>query len=510
VLAACVLAARGLAAGSMRGLALAGVAAALGGSIHPVIVLGSAPGLLLLTRRAAARPAALLVAAGFGGFAVLQYAWLPLRSAALPAIDFGAPRTLARLLYTMRGAAYSGSFQPSVETIWANLVDHGSLFVSMLGIGVLGLACIGLFSGLAGRRRRVAAAGVALAGGGCAPTVLQSVFRPDNPDVLGYLLPVFATVCFAAGCGAAALLARTRGRARTAAAAALFGVAASPALRLDGVDARGLLLPHLAGALTLDGVPPGSSVLLGGDTWVFPALYARFHEGRRADVSPFGLQMTEGDTLRSAAARDLPLPDIPASALQDIEHASAAGRPDALVQAIARGGPTFLNEVLGPANLIAVPAGWLRDVSPGRRKRDDDGAWTTVLGPALQNGLLAGDPVGRDAFARRYAIRGGAARIAGDPGAPTLLARGSALAANPWALVHLARHRLETGRDVPGTDPAGARFASAAARLRVGDVGGAREDVEAGSAIDPTHPMAFMLGDRLYALGAPPRSGGAP
>ncbi len=516
-LACGLLSVRCLQLGGRRGVALAVLPLCVAGAVHHAMLVAALPGLALLATgrgrgsfRAGLACAVLLVIP-----ALLQFAWLPLRSITDPAIDFGSPRSWDRIVYTVSAAGYGRSFQVTGSQVVDNLFAHLRMFRADLGLGALALALFALPSLWRGRKRHVLA-GLLLIGVGVLPTVLQGLFKESNPDARGYLLGSYAVLCAAAGFGAQRLMVRVRRSAMPAAPwvgfLLIFGLALPPlTASLRSADHSGRFLPHRIGSALLDGAAPGSVILTGGDSWVFPPLYLRYWEGRRPDVSVIPLHMLEPGTLAGYAARGAPVP----AALEADEIAGLAASPtplssEMLLAALLEGGRisrvVHVNEVWLPPELLARrrPAGLLYRLDS---MFPDDGEaeerlWTETLEPALADPRYSDDDFGQGVLGRRYGARGAFERSAGHlERTGEAWRRGSRLDLDDSAIIQLMRYRFDQGQVRP-SDPA---LASGVRRAQVALVEGRLDDATAAVAgvlsADPFDHTASLLAERLYSLG---------
>jgi hypothetical protein len=501
--------------GGRRGVALAVLPLAVAGAVHHAMLVAALPGfvVLALRRGPGSLRAGLAAAAAVVVPALGQFLWLPLRSATDPAIDFGHPIDLQRTLWSVMARGYARSFHPVEGQLLDNLLAHGRMLRADLGDLGLALALLALAVAVL-RRRRGALAAVLLVAVGVLPTVLQGVFRPDNPDARGYLLGPWAVACVGAGLGAGWAVDRLRARLR---GAGLLGVALVPlaigaplAGSLLGADRSDEEGPDRLGAELLDSAPPGALVLPAGDSWAFPPLYLRSWAGRRPDVTVVPLHMLEPWTVEALRRRGVDLPALSPAALARIGSAHRGLVGEAVLVELLEAGrlPIVVNDALLPAALLPArrPVGLLYalDGGPvGDVAAAEDALWRRTVAPLVATEGFARDEVAQDALSRRYAARGGWLRAAGDGDAALVaLGRGSSCASDPWDTIHLWRHRLELGNDPVGPQPsADARAVAAIDALYAGDLPGAGEAVRALLTDAPGHPWGLLAAERLYSLG---------
>jgi len=510
-----------LALGGRRGVALAVLPLCVAGAVHHAMLVAAIPGLALLAlgrgkgslKLGLGATAALLIPG------LLQFAWLPLRSFADPALDFGAPRDLGRILWSVSAAGYARSFHPDAALVLENVIAHVGIFVQDLGWPILALACMGL-AGLAVRSRRVALACVLLVAIGVLPTVLQGMFRDDNPDARGYLLAIYATLCAGAGLGSglvAGFLRRSAPRLRHAIVPAFALVLLVPVGQgaLASADLSDRFLPARLGGAVLDAAQPGAVLLLAGDAWSFSALFARYWEGRRADVEVRPLYVLDQPLLDGLARRGAVRP----SEDSDPSRASAFGpsRPERLLARLVRRSlpdrPVQVNEAFLPEGLAEArhAQGLLYSFgavspaadasSPAASGASEELLWRTEIEALRDDARTLLDPIGAAVLARRYASRAGHFLSEGDEDAALLAyTRASSLSPDPWDIVHLLRSEMEQGRLAVGAEPP-ALLRSAEAAFLAGDIDRATEDVGALLRASPAHPRGLLLSERLYSLG---------
>jgi hypothetical protein len=417
------------------------------------------------------------------------------------------------------GASWAGSYRLEGGQLARNLIEHAGIFLSDLGSVALLLGLLGTGWLLwRGKRAPVGIAAVFFVAG-IAPTALQGVFFPDNPDAHGYLLGPMAVCAAAAGVGvwaAVTFLESRTGHARMI--GVLLGVATiiSPLARSALVaNRRDLHSPRQLSAELLHQAAPGALVLLGGDSWLMPALAAQIWERRRPDVVVLGLHGLDEIALPDLAARTAAVPaSWTAEERERIQSARNGLQHELALQAITRRNPSvdiFVNDFFVAPDLLSrrEPYGLLLRLhrASGSPPPPTPDAEERRLDRQLFQALSASpgweaDTQGRSVLARRDLARAGLHLQRGEGElALRLLTRGSAAASSPWDFIHLARHRLETGVDGPGPWMSDVAAMDAAEALVRGDVVAARRGVDAVLATHPTHPVALLTAGRLYTLG---------
>lgn len=498
--------------GGRRGVALAVLPLAVAGAVHHAMLVAAIPGLVVfaLGRGRGSLQAGAVTAALFVVPALGQFLWLPLRSMTDPTLDFGHPNSPERVLWSVLARGYARSFRPAEGQIADNLGAH--LGMLRLDLGDLGLLVGGLALGLALlRQRRDGIAALLILVVGVLPTVLQGVFRPDNPDARGYLLAPWAVACLGAGLGALWISIQLRAKtslARLVAPVLALVLVSTPArMGLETSDRSGLQAPDRLGAAALDEAPPGSLVLLAGDSWAFPPLYARYFERRRPDLTVVPLHMFEPLTVAQLRRRGAPLPALSDAAIARVDagHRGLVGE-NTLAEVLRAGAPPLVvNDVALPPELLAArrPLGLLYALGGAGDPEAEERLWTRVVDPLRRTGGFARDTVGQDALSRRYASRAGWFRSRGAGEAAQLaLTRASTLASDPWDTAHLWRHRFEQGDDPVGPRPQlDAQAAEALAILFAGDPDAAGARVRSLLQQAPAHPWGLLAAERLYSLG---------
>jgi hypothetical protein len=137
--------------------------------------------------------------AGIGVVGLSTLAYLPIRSLAHPEVNFGAPHTLERFFWTLRGAAFSKSAH--TEHVSPPLIDAIQILVALsdaLTLPLLLLAFMGIIHVLRTPSvRRLGVLLISIAVVCCAVRVMLG-FDPETPDHHAYLLPaIFALLLLA-------------------------------------------------------------------------------------------------------------------------------------------------------------------------------------------------------------------------------------------------------------------------------------------------------------------------
>ena len=147
-----------------------------------------------------------LSVAGIGLVALSALAYLPIRSLAHPEVNFGAPHTLERFLWTLRGAAFSKSAY--VEHVSTPLMDTVQILVALseaLSLPLLLLAAAGLVGLLRAPQLRRLGALIASIAVLCVAARVLLGFDPETPDHHAYLLPAIFCLLLLALAGLAQL-----------------------------------------------------------------------------------------------------------------------------------------------------------------------------------------------------------------------------------------------------------------------------------------------------------------
>jgi hypothetical protein len=266
--------------GKPEELRKAAIWAGLAGGNHPLLaanVVGPAL-LVLFLRRRKLRTVAVAFGLGLLTFAVLAY--LPLRAARHPLVDWGAPLTASRFFWLVSARAFAGAVERGGVGELGDLV--GAVAVQLRGIGVPAAA---LGAWLLWRRARlvaVALVGIVIVAIGVRAAV---VFDWGNPDAWAYFSDGIA-VCLALACAPLIVLDGAGWRRAVAAilvvAALASGALEWPRWRL-GSDGS---LPHIVGGW-LDRQAPSARVATSYFETAFATWYLQGVEGRRPDVDVF-------------------------------------------------------------------------------------------------------------------------------------------------------------------------------------------------------------------------------
>ncbi len=221
-----------------------------------------------------------------GGLGLALLAYLPLRAARHPLVDWGAPTTWSRLYWTVSAQAFQKS------------VARGSTG-DLPGVGialVLQLHLVGALLALAGayvllRTPRLRRLGLLLVGAALCDAAMPALvgFDPSNPDAYGYLEAAVALFAATACALPAAISVRLPGpRARTGSLAAAGLLAAGAAKEWFGSFAQiSLAGQHDADrtfSAWLDRAPSRALVVTSYFQTIFGMFYLRAVEGARPDA----------------------------------------------------------------------------------------------------------------------------------------------------------------------------------------------------------------------------------
>jgi hypothetical protein len=238
-------------------------------------------------------PAALLFAAGVGlrtslralAIAVLglgMWGYLPLRAARHPLVDWGAPTTAARILWTVSARAFQKAVARGQAADVAGVA--GALAGELWLVGAL--AALGgayVLARLGRVRLALLLLGAALAD---AATPALVGFDPANPDAYGYLEAAVALLA-ALACALPAVIAAVAQRPRVARLVAATLVGAIVAGGIGGYDRWSRARFWDAGVTLgrfIDSAPPRALVVTSDFQTIFGLWYLAAVEGRRPDV----------------------------------------------------------------------------------------------------------------------------------------------------------------------------------------------------------------------------------
>ncbi len=315
-------------------------------------------------------------AAGIGLLGLCALLYLPVRSLAHPMVNFGAPHTLERFFWTLRGAAFSKS--ANLEHTSSPMLDAVQVLVALGEALSAPLLLFALYGAWAGHRTPTMPRLIRLLLGIivlCAGARVLLGFDPETADHHAYLLPAIFALYLLCAIGIADLISR--------AISAKQPLPKAPAL---ASAALALLVPiqvaihwssstrHTAWASDdmahweVDTLPPRSLALVAYFQTTFRTWALRSVEGSRPDVSYLDRSFLSYPGMREEAIREYPaLANLIESPLQ-------AGMPSPLaeLQEIAKTRP--LRVQLHP------------NVDPGlARLLRPSGPWAS-LGPDTENG----------------------------------------------------------------------------------------------------------------------------
>ncbi|MCP4445384.1 MAG: DUF2723 domain-containing protein [Myxococcales bacterium] len=163
--------------------------------------------LVILIRPSRPAPITYARAAGIGMLGLCALLYLPVRSLAHPLVNFGAPHTLERFFWTLRGAAFRRS--ATQEHASTPLVDAIQIVMALseaLSAPLLLFALYGAWTGrhcMATRRPVHLLLGIVLL---CMGARVLLGFDPETPDHHAYLLPAILALYLLAAIGIARLV----------------------------------------------------------------------------------------------------------------------------------------------------------------------------------------------------------------------------------------------------------------------------------------------------------------
>lgn len=265
-------------------------------SIHPYVAVFLAVATVIslaqpLTRTRVHRPglAAVLLAGG-GLLGLLPYVYVPASTLIPGSLVWGDPSTWRNMLFYFSGADYSANRAPFLTAVAQSFHFLGWMGSNgMLAILVAGLACWWL-----GWRAHPSPG----TGARLAPLIILVLtlavigrianYRPDIPDLMGYLLPVTwlagAALASAAERAHRTLVLDTR---RYLVLAIIVAWVAANAFMPPSLPSRSRadnrLARRIAASYLMD-APRGAIIVAGSDHVVFPLLYLTEHEHLRPDV----------------------------------------------------------------------------------------------------------------------------------------------------------------------------------------------------------------------------------
>ncbi len=278
-----------------RHLLVASLVLALGLANHHLLTLTIlVPGALFVfwrERRPGLRVAAMSAGVGMLGLCALVY--LPVRSLRHPLVNFGAPHTLERFFWTLRGAAFAKSAQEAhVSTPLMDTVQVLDAVVDALSLPLLLLAIFAIYLGCrvaAQRRLTLFLAAIAIIT--IAVRVLLG-FDPETPDHHAYLLPALLSLWLLAIAGIAqlcSLAVSARRPLRAAPALCALALALMVPIQLFGEWPRTSQRSNVAADemahWSIDALPANSLVLIAYHQTRFRLWALQAVEGARPDVS---------------------------------------------------------------------------------------------------------------------------------------------------------------------------------------------------------------------------------
>jgi uncharacterized membrane protein len=285
-----------------RALWAAALALGLALANHHLLALAftAAAALPILLRRPGGRALALAVAAGALGLAL--YLYLPLRAARHPEVDWGAPSTLDRFLWTVSARA----FQKSIARAEAS-TDVAFALAAQLGVSAP-LALLGAYLLL--RLRDTRRLGLLLVTGAALDAAAPALvgFDSANPDAYGYLEPAVALLACLATAAPAAILGMVKNprvSRGTAIALALAGGAFS-AQAWPVVTRARFADTDRYGAALLAAAPPRAALVTSNFQTVFALWYLRGVEGQRPDLDHLHRHFLAWPGYRDEALRRMP------------------------------------------------------------------------------------------------------------------------------------------------------------------------------------------------------------
>jgi hypothetical protein len=265
------------------------------------------------------------------------FVYLPLRALHHPVVDWGAPDSLPRFLWTVSAKAFQKSFGAPPD-VREESVRIALSLIDQLGIPAAILALVGaarLCARRATLRLGLLLVGVALFG--VAGRALLG-FDTDNPDAHGYLLPALGALFVLAAVGAAALAALARPLVWAAAAAAIALPVVQTWRFAGGSSLRDAYATEAYGRAVLEPLPPRALLITGYYETVFQIWELQLVEHDRPDVIDLDQNMlTHPGTAEVERART---PEL--AALIDGPLRGGAPTPVAELARIARTRPVAM------------------------------------------------------------------------------------------------------------------------------------------------------------------------
>lgn len=347
---------------------LAGLALATHHFIALTVVVPGAITVLAMRARPGGRMAAMVCLLGIVGLAVLVQ--LPIRAARYPVVDWGAPRTAERMVWTVSAKAFHKAVgREQVSSRGQDTAEIVAALADQLTWPMLIAALLGLYLGLRSRRWRPAAlllAGVAACAAG--GRVLIG-FDAAVPDDHGYLMPAVGAVLLLAVAALAALLQAlaTRGMRAVPAVviAGLFVLAAAQLARFGPqTSLYGAYASSDLSDWELDRLPPRSLLLASYFQTSFRLMTRRAVEGARPDVAMLDRSLLTYPGMAEDARHAYP----ELAELIDAPLRAGAPTPVAQLARLAAARPVLveLHINLDPAaEAVLVPAGPFARVVPG-------------------------------------------------------------------------------------------------------------------------------------------------
>ncbi|HVZ70739.1 MAG TPA: DUF2723 domain-containing protein [Polyangia bacterium] len=275
---------------------------------------------------------------------LLVYVYLPIAAARGPALDMGAPTTLARLLRVVTAQPYTRHLETGTFD-----TDVGRAVAFLYGLpGAVGIAVSAALPGFVLWRRSEGASDLFLAGAWLVAACFVFASAYNVVDVASYFIPAHLGLAIAAAFGFDALK-NKRGATAILSAGALLGLP----FGASAASLRHTTIGRDYGRMLVESAPPGAIVLSFGDTETHALAYAQAVEGRRSDAVLVSANELDGWYLDQLSSRhaDVRWPAGAAGAawLDQLVALNQPSRPVCLTQPL-----TF-----GAQELRAVPTGLL-------------------------------------------------------------------------------------------------------------------------------------------------------